>query len=79
VTVPWSALKVGFFVCCLSAVFVRPARMPSPSQAADLLGTTDPAEVVFGPSMTALSFKVAGGLRSSLGPGSNVVLDPFSQ
>ena len=37
-------------------------------------------QVVFGPSMTALTFHVARSMRDNgmLGPGDNVVLDPIS-
>ena len=49
---------------------VRAAR----SAVADLLGAPDPETIVFGPSMTALTFHLARSLAREVGPGDEVVV-----
>jgi cysteine desulfurase family protein (TIGR01976 family) len=41
---------------------------------ADLLGTTDPDEVAFGPNMTTITYAVSRAIGASLAPGDEIVL-----
>src|SRR5262245_42730569 len=42
--------------------------------AADLVGCSDPREIVFGPNMTSLTFRVAKALGRTLSPGDEVIV-----